>query len=347
MDLGDAIQDVLGDGARGGGIGDVEGVLEVTSRVSLGDEEGVKVPEGALDVSVCGHFGEAHFKEDLTEFLTDLHEGMQVTRGRRGSGSGEVVLFKGSILPGLILEHVDSDISLLVAFSEREIGALGDGVGGESLTVTKLSTLEILEDIRLGVMAGASDLPEVLLGLILDGVDETNEPGTILLNPLVLESLALADFGGSAELGCEVSHLETLWTSRNGVKDLCLMGSSICNLLTFLGQDPDLLFQGGVLHHLVGGEGGGGEMSMGKERKKSEKKFYLFVCQTVESSQDDKLIQRFRLVLTIRRGREVLGVRNTGGRVQNLKDVGFNVVFGGHGGMVRGRCVLNKRRRCC
>lgn len=45
----------IGTGGIGvGRVGDVKGVLEVTSRMLLGDEESVEVPEAAVDVSAEG-----------------------------------------------------------------------------------------------------------------------------------------------------------------------------------------------------------------------------------------------------------------------------------------------------
>lgn len=46
-------------GEGGGGVGEVEGVLDFAGGVLLGDEEGVEAPETGLDEGGCGHFGEA------------------------------------------------------------------------------------------------------------------------------------------------------------------------------------------------------------------------------------------------------------------------------------------------
>ena len=80
----------------------------------LRHEHGVKVPERALDESVCGHLGEArisgraggpehdlpHVEEDLAELFPDFQERVQrsalgrLTRGRK------VVLLEVGVFPG-------------------------------------------------------------------------------------------------------------------------------------------------------------------------------------------------------------------------------------------------------
>lgn len=58
-----------------GGLGrvrDEEGVMGVAGGMLLRLEEGVKVPEAALDEVVRRHLGEAHLQEDLTELGADL-----------------------------------------------------------------------------------------------------------------------------------------------------------------------------------------------------------------------------------------------------------------------------------
>ena len=44
----------------------------IPSRMLLGLEQGVKVPEGALYEVVGGHLGEAHLKEDLPVLCSHL-----------------------------------------------------------------------------------------------------------------------------------------------------------------------------------------------------------------------------------------------------------------------------------
>jgi len=56
-----------------------EGIMSITSGVSLWLEEGIKVPERAFNKLLSGHLLETEFKEDLTVLSTLLEERMQVT----------------------------------------------------------------------------------------------------------------------------------------------------------------------------------------------------------------------------------------------------------------------------
>lgn len=51
-----------------------ESIMGITSRVSLRLEEGVKVPEGTLHISIGLHLLESHLKEDLNKLLPCLHQ---------------------------------------------------------------------------------------------------------------------------------------------------------------------------------------------------------------------------------------------------------------------------------
>jgi hypothetical protein len=62
-------------------------------------EKSIKVPETGFSETVGGHFLETHFKENFTEFLTNLHQRMKMTTSRRNTSSIKIVLFEGSILP--------------------------------------------------------------------------------------------------------------------------------------------------------------------------------------------------------------------------------------------------------
>lgn len=56
-----------------------EGIMGITSGVSLWLEEGVKVPERAFDKLLSGHLFETELKEDFTVLSTLLEKRMQVT----------------------------------------------------------------------------------------------------------------------------------------------------------------------------------------------------------------------------------------------------------------------------
>jgi hypothetical protein len=56
-----------------------EGVVHVSSRMTLRLEKSVEIPERALNESIGRHLVEAHTQQDFSELRSDFHEGMQVT----------------------------------------------------------------------------------------------------------------------------------------------------------------------------------------------------------------------------------------------------------------------------
>ena len=56
----------------GGRIRDEECIMSISGRMLLGLEEGVKVPEAALNKVVGRHLRESHLKEDLSVFCSYL-----------------------------------------------------------------------------------------------------------------------------------------------------------------------------------------------------------------------------------------------------------------------------------
>ncbi len=56
----------------GGGIRDEECIMSISGRMLLRLEEGVKVPEAALNKVVGRHLRESHLKEDLSVFCSYL-----------------------------------------------------------------------------------------------------------------------------------------------------------------------------------------------------------------------------------------------------------------------------------
>ena len=87
-------------------------VMHVSSRMALRLKKGIKVPERALNKSVSRHFIEAHLKEDLSEKLSNLQQGMQVTSISWLANCLKVVFLKRSIFPGPSSQHFCSQISL-------------------------------------------------------------------------------------------------------------------------------------------------------------------------------------------------------------------------------------------
>lgn len=103
-------------------------------------EEGIEVPEGALNVAIRRHLREAHLEEDLSELRSDLHEGMEMAAGRRDSQRFKVVRLELLLSPRaaeitflyrisstsyfLLGQHVDGQIGLGLGQAGRESGAL-------------------------------------------------------------------------------------------------------------------------------------------------------------------------------------------------------------------------------
>lgn len=75
----------------GGRITNEEGILSITSRMTLGLEQSIKVPEGGLYELVGWHLLEAHLQQDLTEFGSNHQQRMQITALRLLSQGTEIV----------------------------------------------------------------------------------------------------------------------------------------------------------------------------------------------------------------------------------------------------------------
>ena len=91
-----------------GRITNEESIVGITGRMLLRLEQGVKIPEGALDKVVGRHFGEAHFKEDLAIFGSYLQQRMKVTTMWLDSECLKVVWLERGILPGSGSNHFRS-----------------------------------------------------------------------------------------------------------------------------------------------------------------------------------------------------------------------------------------------
>ncbi len=63
-----------------------EGVVHVAGRVLLRLEQGIKVPEGALDIIIRRHLREPHLKKDGAKLSPDLVS----ERGKRAMKRGSV-----------------------------------------------------------------------------------------------------------------------------------------------------------------------------------------------------------------------------------------------------------------
>lgn len=79
--------------------------MGITSRVSLGLEKSIEIPEGAFDVAVGLHLFEAHFDEDLDELLSSFHEKMKVSILNIESFSIRIELLELMFFPRSISKH--------------------------------------------------------------------------------------------------------------------------------------------------------------------------------------------------------------------------------------------------
>ena len=73
--------------------------MRISGRMLLRLEQGIKIPEAAFDIFVSRHFRKAHFEKDLTEFITDLEEWVEMATWGRETLSVKVVLFEGCCFP--------------------------------------------------------------------------------------------------------------------------------------------------------------------------------------------------------------------------------------------------------
>ena len=101
-----------------------EGIVHVSSRVTLWLEEGIEVPEGALNEFVGGHFIESHFEKNLSEHSSDLQERVQMTSLTSDTLSIEVKGLELLFLPCPALKHLSGEVSLQFLSDGSEILAL-------------------------------------------------------------------------------------------------------------------------------------------------------------------------------------------------------------------------------
>jgi len=83
-----------------GWVGDVECILEISGRMLLRHEKCVEIPERGFNIGVCWHFFKSHFKEDVSEFFSHFHEGVQCTCFWWYSQRIEIIRFESRSFPG-------------------------------------------------------------------------------------------------------------------------------------------------------------------------------------------------------------------------------------------------------
>ena len=89
-----------------------ECIVHVTSGVTLRLEEGVEVPERALNILASWHLVETHFEENLAELSANLKKRVQVATFRNLTLSIEIEFLEFSIFPCPASNHVHCEISL-------------------------------------------------------------------------------------------------------------------------------------------------------------------------------------------------------------------------------------------
>jgi len=106
-------------------IGNVKGILEITGRMLLRDEESIEIPETSLDISIRRHLLEAHLEKDVSKLLSHLVEWMEGTSLCRRTFGFEVVWLQLYSLPCPRREHLGGEVRLLLHKLGREFGSFG------------------------------------------------------------------------------------------------------------------------------------------------------------------------------------------------------------------------------
>lgn len=131
----------------------------------LGHEEGVKVPEAGVDVTVrnqytssinagkyllsCGHLHEALREEDVPELLPDLVQRMQRTSVLVGTQRSEIIRLEIRSLPCAALKKFRSQISMFDRDFLRVLGTLLNGIGNNLCDSNKLLLLQLREEFSV------------------------------------------------------------------------------------------------------------------------------------------------------------------------------------------------------
>ena len=126
-----------------------ECIVHVTRRVALRLEEGVEVPEGALNELASWHLVEAHFEENLAELCANLEKRVQVATVRDLTLSVEIVCLEFSVFPCPASKHVQSEVSLELLPLWGEASSLGHLIALVAGNIDKLPLLHLLHDLRV------------------------------------------------------------------------------------------------------------------------------------------------------------------------------------------------------
>ena len=103
-----------------------ESVVSISCWMGLRLEEGVEVPEGALNESIGWHLVEAHFDENLSELCSDFQKWVQVATGGIATESIKILLLKLGLLPRSFLNHLCGESCLKLFLDWCVVLALRD-----------------------------------------------------------------------------------------------------------------------------------------------------------------------------------------------------------------------------
>jgi len=177
-----------------------EGVLQVTSRVTLRLEQRVEVPEGGLDPTVSRHLVEAHRKKDFSELLAHFQKRVQVAALRHLTSRIDVGLLELGGLPLASAEHLRGELGLelgargLVVDPLRHLVGLGGG-HGHQLALLELVNHFLVMVIERWLRHESLQLLLISIFQLLSDSDNFVLFVTSKLDPLGLHGLGEADFG--------------------------------------------------------------------------------------------------------------------------------------------------------
>ena len=173
-----------------------ESVMCISSRVRLRLEEGIEVPERALDVPISWHFLETHLHENLFELLSNLKQRMEVASIQLSADSLIIVVLELEVLPGTGPQHIASNLSFQLYSLRSELGSFGDSVRLDGFNVQVLTLLVLCNQLFIVRISRwvINKILQVLLVLILNSFSNSDESLAFFFDPLLLHSLTTTDF---------------------------------------------------------------------------------------------------------------------------------------------------------
>ena len=125
-----------------------EGIMCVASRMCLGLEERVEIPEGAFHVAISPHLLKAHLSEHFCELLFGLHQGMQVSIVHRQALRVGIELLEAVSFPTSIQQHTTRKLRLNILQFLPVVLPLLDNVNISVSFLHQFSPLELLDHLR-------------------------------------------------------------------------------------------------------------------------------------------------------------------------------------------------------